>query len=273
MTQIATSESKILGTPNDALAFLKTPSLSQNFLALGQGQSEAVMASVVRSGEFYLQQPEKERCIPVGTFDKRGGKLRGQLDLVYGGWRSKAILLVDSQVMLQSYNTNDPQFRKIVGTQEVKKGNGPKAITPMFGTEILVYLPEHMFDWPRILANTGSSWDSSSIAPFRERFKRGCIASFFFAKTNKEFSPAGEYTEGTPFMLRSDIKETAKFSWWLTPDRSTLNVDDSNKEWIEYGRGLLAENLAAFVAPMSEKAETVLVDEGTAAGGIPAPER
>jgi len=259
----------IIQPPDNTLEFLKQSNNTLvNFLQLGQGQSEAVQAGVVQSGEFFLSSQKKEKSIPVGSFARSGGEVRGSIDLMFGLWRPKALLMVDGSVVTQSFNYRSPVFKKIQSTEQVKPSEGVKAVSPLWGTEVLVFIPPYMFDFNKMLANPRTPYVAADIPILEEHYKKGCLATFsFLSKTNRQNTLAGEYETGEIITLMSKLVSTKTFQFWTTPDRSKITIPDNienseKRRMFEEGRKQINEASQVFLSAMNEdEVEVVAIQE------------
>lgn len=261
---------------DDMLDFLRAPALTRNFLVLGQGSSKEVGSTGISAGQLYIKDPDPLKSVPVGSFERIGAKLSCQLDSVYGHWRPKAVLLIDNSPVAESFDPSSETFRKIIHTTEVKAGAGPKQITPLFGIETLHYIPPHMFDFDAVKSDKKRALNPADVDTIARKFKRGCLATFFWAKNNKENTCGGGPERGgveynTPIRIRTEEKQGSKFNWWVIPHREIIPINDSNREWIEYGISLMTpELLAAFHNPAPQGGETIENNKTEGSASAPA---
>lgn len=231
---------------DNVLDLLRSSKQGVPYLNLAQGQTGEVGMTSIRAGEFFLSNKDKLKSVPCGTWESVGGKRRCALDMVYLNWRPKAVLFVENQPQFQSYDPNSETFQKIINTQPVKQGQGPKTITPDFGMEVLVYIPNEMLRIDDMLNDEMRMLSKDEINPIITQYANGTPAAFFFKGANRQFTFGGPVDRGglepgSAITLRSELIKGSNFNWWQTPIRGT--IEDQDQEWIRYARSLLDTDL------------------------------
>lgn len=259
---VAPQEAGVLAHVDDeTLDFLTAPALSRNFLNLCQGMTKECEQTSISPGMFFISNQDKTKSVIVGGMERNAGKLQGVMQIVYLAWRPKAVLFIDGQPFMESYDPASANFNKIITTPEVKKGQGPKVIKPDWGTEVLVYVPEHMINIDQLLTDAKRGLQEEDISAVRKSFANGAICTFYFKGTNRENTfggPEGRggLTPGTALELRSTVTEGKSFSWWKTPVMKV--VEGQDEAWMNTGRQLATQSLlSAFVNPPVQGGEAI----------------
>lgn len=226
---------------SEALAILTQSPMSRNFLNLAQGMTKEVSCTGISPGQFFISHQDKTKSVPVGTFKRDGGKLRGVLPLVYLAYRAKATLYRDNKPLFESYKFHDPIFQKILNA---KTGHTPEGkVRTDIGTEVLVYVPPHAFDFESMRNDKKRGLSEDDIAALERQYTTGALATFFFKGTNRENTLGGSpeeggVTPGTALALKSEEVPAAN-PWWKTPIRSTY--ENQSEEWMIKGRESVTE--------------------------------
>jgi len=269
------NEGVLANTSDEVFDALTTPQAMRNFINLGQGQTRECQETGIKPGRFFLSDKDKTRSIPLGQFQRYGSKLQCSLDLVYLAWRPKAVLMVDSKPLLESYNPNHPNFAKILNTQEVKQGQGPKPVAVNTGIECLFFIPEHMCMVDEMVDDSTRGLDEGAIAQVRARIAGGFIGQYFYARRNSSNTVGGPESRGgakpgTAFNIRSDMQEGKSFTWWEVPVRQMH--ENQEEGWMVDGRAAATPAIIQdFLNPPEASGESVDGQQDGTTDGVAEP--
>ena len=252
MNEIAKPANMSLGasTQNNAtLRALSRTNKGPAIMSLGQPMSKAVQQTEIKDGQFFIENSNKEFCIPLSSIDKDPvtGKSSCRVKVLFVAWRPKAVLLRNESVELESYDFESPTFNKIKGM----KKDQAAGIVPMFGIECLFYIPPSEFNWDQMRTSSERSLPESEIQKLEQEYQHGIPCLFFYTNTNRDNNLAQLTDQKQAFMVGSTKITTPKYSWWVSGDNSPIDhEDEAESEWINKGLEAMTDGLIeSFIDP------------------------
>lgn len=241
----------------------------QAYLSLVQGQSKESNKTGMVSGMLCLKQKDPALSIPVSTpnTETQDGY---KFPSIYIAWRPKAVLLKGNSLLMESFDPNSENFRRICSMPKAK-GN-PDLPNPMYGTETLHWIPKHTIFFNEVFEDKRRKIDADGRAHLEELMKYveengGIFATFFWSKSNKDKTCGGPTSQGglepgTPLMIGSKLIENDNYSWYTTPYREILDhLDPDVKSWYDHGMAQVDEaRLVSFLNPISNDSAEVRND-------------
>jgi hypothetical protein len=241
------------------LAELTAERQGPRIIKLAQNSKE-VKTTEIEDGTFVLTADTPNLAIPLGVMGEFRGDYGCKIEGIVIACRPCAILTEGETLKAKTYNPTDPKFREIMGMQPDRENN----ISPAYGTEMLFYLPPHMINLDQVKENRSRRKISEDelegfLATQSAALAEGCMATFFFKKTNASNSPVRDSHVKFPqvMTLSSKLVESGSLAWWITPHREYIDPEQNPevKAWVEKAaKYITPESVAPFRAATKQLA-------------------
>jgi hypothetical protein len=273
---ISVNQSNTLANMDDStLAELKRGG-GGSFLArmdVGQGLSAACQKNFVKQGAFFLNRQDPKQCIQLGSFDLNdAGDNVGQVQVVYLGWRPKAMHLHDLKMVALSHDAKSPVFRKIKEISDTKSAR--KGHLYYYGTECLLWIPPSQiapnFNRDNMARrNLGETKEEANeiLDELEAIANGGTFVGLFYKNTARKYSPAGEIELGAQVILETGFIQTTKASWWLCKKIIPHALTEADQPNL-LTQAMVNSEMNAFNNPPSEQAEVIEEEDKPAANQV-----
>lgn len=251
---------------NTAINELKQSNSFMPSIRVGAGTSEPCVAGVVQQGDFFLSSQESMEAVSLGEwgpsledkFSATGCHFRA----ILGPWRPHALQLTEGKPDGESFVQDSEEFRRIFKLSADLKRTKAKEPVAMVGTDILIWIPPTEFNVAE-LTNKKRNLTPERIVEIKNNLVNGLVATFFYAKTAAQYTPAGTKPPGSIIDFSTALIGYPQGNKWWVPMGSTLLPKETLSE-NEYNRGVqaLLEAAPKFIEVTSNQTLEEVPTEG-----------